>query len=135
MEDMVINWPHRCSDSIHLGAIREGDTVSEWLHDLKEGDEVIVSPHFGNSEIKTVSRVTKTLIIVGSERFSKRWGQLVGTDIYFQKNLIKTTPEKAAIVKERNLRNTLIRKIENHNLSKVSTDDLMKAWEILEVSK
>ena len=56
-----------------------------WLQSLKVGDKVIV--YYGETAsirryVKTVTKVTPTLIIVGSQRYRKNTGELVGQNSY-----------------------------------------------------
>lgn len=61
-----------------------------WLQSLKVGDKVIV--YYGETAsirryVKTVTKVTQTLIIVGSQRYRKNTGKLVCKDSWSREML------------------------------------------------
>ncbi len=54
--------------------------MEKWMDGLKAGDEVIVSRGHGagSNEIEVVTKATKTMIVVGSARFSRKTGRMIG---------------------------------------------------------
>jgi hypothetical protein len=67
-------------------------TESEWLAQLKAGDEVIIHT-WRNADIHTVAKTTKTQITANGTRFN-RHGRQIGSHSYWSQWLQQPTPEK-----------------------------------------
>ena len=54
--------------------------MGKWMDELKAGDEVIVSRGYGagSDSVEIITRATKTMIVVGQTRFSRKTGRMVG---------------------------------------------------------
>ncbi len=80
-------------------------TNSEWLAQLKAGDEVIVSGTH-TMTLDTVTRTTKTLIIVEkNRRFNRKRGRPSGSG-YYGPSLEQPTPEKRRELADHIAKNT-----------------------------
>lgn len=68
---------------------------NEWLENLKPGDEVIIETGYSCTSLSagTVDRVTKTQVIVGSRRFGRACGWLVGRGNRTPVRLVQPTQE------------------------------------------
>lgn len=100
----------------------------EWLDSLKPGDNVIVESS-GSTWLRQVDRVTKTLIIVGLTRFTKRWG-MHGSG-FDATHLYEPTDEKVEkIVHER-----LVRKLKKVDWKSLDLTALHSIWETVEQAK
>lgn len=67
--------------------------MSDWLSSLKPGDEVLCSGRFDN--IVTIEAVTKTQVVAGGDRFSRKTGALIGyRGGFFHPSIHKLTQEK-----------------------------------------
>jgi len=64
----------------------------DWLEKLKVGDKVILSSNYSDSVV-SVTRLTKTLIITDSGRFSKGDGWLHGGSTWSMCKLLKANKE------------------------------------------
>jgi len=73
---------------------RGSEMDNEWLQNLKVGDAVIIKPVFGDSVIGLVSRLTKTQIAVGRDKYRKTNGFLVGGDAYYRHHIKEATKER-----------------------------------------
>lgn len=97
--------------------------MSEWLSALKPGDEVSISRGYGyrSHEIARVDRMTATQFVVGTERFRRDDGRLVGNgDRYYMVRLEQVTDR----IREEIERKELCGLIERGALKKLSLDDL-----------
>lgn len=71
------------------------ESNNDWLSELKEGDDVIVVSSSGGirKKVATVTRTTKTQIIVGNSRYRKNNGYIIGSSCWCREYLMKPTPE------------------------------------------
>lgn len=102
----------------------------ENLEDIKVGDKVILA----NARIKrveTVTKVTKTLVIVGNRRFKKDGGFEYGGRPFEMMHICKVTPEVLAEIEAENKRNDLINKIVRYPWNKLSTEELEKVYKLI----
>lgn len=58
---------------------------NDWLQNVKVGDEVASSGNFGTPSILKVTRITKTHIVTGQQRWRKSDGLLVGAHSYYRR--------------------------------------------------
>lgn len=76
--------------------------MSVWLSSLQPGDEVLCSSRIDS--IVTVERVTKTQIVIGNDRFSRKSGALVGyRGGYFRPTIQELTREKREEIERQRL--------------------------------
>lgn len=67
--------------------------MSDWLSSLKPGDQVLCCGRFEN--IVTIEAVTKTQVVAGGDRFSRKTGALIGyRGGFFHPSIHKLTQEK-----------------------------------------
>lgn len=69
------------------------DEHKSWLNNLQAGDEVIVRGEWCD-RIGTVSKVTVTQIVVGTQRFNKSDGRLRGRGPWSLSHIIRPTQER-----------------------------------------
>lgn len=105
--------------------------MSEWLNNLKYGDEVVVISEgaftASRSKIARVSRTTATQIILDSgTRFRKADGRRVGADSFSTLSLARPTEELRAEI----CKSALVEKLRRVTWEKMSADTLTKVWEI-----
>jgi len=72
------------------------------LKDLKAGDEVAVDYGFHNSpRLAVIERVTKTQIIIGSSRYRREGGYLIGAGSWnFNKVVVLTEKIRSKMIRE-----------------------------------
>lgn len=88
--------------------------TDEWLSNLKAGDEVAIRCGFGDDRysFRMVDRATKTQIIVGTQKFSRNRGRLIGSERWNYTYLEQPTPEireRIDIEKRRSRASSIIR--------------------------
>lgn len=95
---------------------------SEWLQNLKAGDEVVLfaGGYRSHRRIATLDRTTKTQIIVGSQKYSRSHGLLIGGGSWNTHSLRKPTDEIRANILEEMRREDAISiisraKLDNYN--------------------
>lgn len=73
----------------------------EWLEGIKANDKVIMSRGHGagTSSVCKVDRVTKTQIVIGSDRFRRKDGRRVGGDGWFSVRIEECTSEAVEEIK------------------------------------
>lgn len=102
----------------------------ENLEDINVGDKVILA----NARIKrveTVTKVTKTLVVVGNRRFKKDGGSEYGGRPFETMRICKATPEVLTEIEEENMRSDLINKIARYPWGYLSTYKLEKVYELI----
>lgn len=102
----------------------------ENLEDIKVGDKVILA----NARIKrvvTATKVTKTLVVVGSRRFKKDGGFEYCGRPFETMHICKATPEVLAEIESENKRNDFINKIASYPCGALSTEELEKVYELI----
>lgn len=97
-----------------------------WLEELKPGDRVFVS-EYPRDRIAEVTRITKTLVVVGTTRFSRARGGLFGGGRYDRARLEEVTPEREQAV----LGTKLVRLIKARSMADFSNERLLKIWELM----
>lgn len=98
-------------------------TEHEWLNNLKPGDQVICrSTSIGSMDVvRTVSRVTATQIIVGSERYRKVNGRRVGDSSGWHSSWLKeATPEQVERIAHQKRHLELGRRLQDMRWTKLS---------------
>jgi hypothetical protein len=101
---------------------------NEWLENLKVGDNVLYSGRYREYFVGTVTRITKTQVIVKinayENKFRKKDGFVVGGDIWntslireYDENILETQ-------KKEERRKSLISEIRNTGLGKLSLEAL-----------
>ena len=98
------------------------NTEHEWLNNLKPGDQVICrSTGIGSMDVvRTVSRVTATQIIVGSEKYRKVNGRRMGDSGWYSSWLKEATPEQVERIAHQRRHLELSRKLEDTRWAKLS---------------
>lgn len=119
--------------------------MSDWLQNLKPGDEVIVRRSGWGSQstrtIQPVVRVTATIITAGKggneAQYNRKTGQQRGADRYFYNALEEPTPEALEEVREIRFRAKVLdrlRGVVDVQCKDVTTDQLRRICEILDES-
>lgn len=75
---------------------------SDWLNSLNPGDLVIVSAY--GQRFSRVERVTRTLVIVDGQQFSRERGRLRTSDRWSNTYLLQPTPERVRVLSVANAR-------------------------------
>ena len=103
------------------------------LTNTKVGDKLIISHGFNSAEIITVTRTTKTQVILWDAtlhpEWQSRWGGEVGL-----RHAHPTTPEEIAEIREESRRHncmTTILRTTRSELDKLPTERLEKIMELL----
>lgn len=102
----------------------------EYLKNLKPGDVVIVNDSYNRKTIETVSRITKTMIMIRvndryESRYSIRGGFAVGEGMTFRKSYLReATPAAIDELKTAIKLSGLMAKVRNINISKLSIDQM-----------
>lgn len=88
--------------------------TTEWLENLKVGDEVYVTGRYGElGQIRKVVRLTKTQILLGEHaRFRKNTGTEVGGGAWSTRSIIPVTDDIRASIYESQLRYRLTKQLE-----------------------
>lgn len=104
--------------------------MRESLENVKVGDVVICHTRLHETEMK-VTKVTKTNIVIGSQRYRKKDGNLVGSDAWTI-NFI-TIPKDSEIerVRQNNFRAEVVQKLRNISIISVSYEQAVKIKEVL----
>lgn len=110
--------------------------MTEDFHDIQAGDDVIVESGGLKSflAVRKVDRTTKTQIIIGSERYRKTDGRLIGHDNPWSRcYLQRATPERVEgarkQAKARNALGALDRLMRDHKkLSEEVYDQILAAY-------
>jgi hypothetical protein len=104
--------------------------VSDWLSQLKAGDEVVVSGGF-RRRLEKIARVTETQIVICegtvATRYNRKNGYRVGERGYDTPRLSEPT----AVVRDEIVRASLVHHITRANFDSVSTQALRRAYELL----
>lgn len=103
-----------------------------WLDELKPGDKVSLSGHRWHNtnrySFPTVDRVTKTQIIIGTKRYRKSNGSLVGDTSRFNREYIWEYNEKwyqdEMLERKRDLVTRMFDNVDFRSLSEDSLDRL-----------
>jgi len=95
---------------------------------VKEGDEVLVS-NLNQERIVKVTRVTKTMIICGTSRFTK-FGVLIGGGKWNCTSMSLLTPEKKNEILERDERDRL-RRWMTDNIDRMRLEELRAVKDLL----
>jgi len=104
--------------------------MNEFVKELKVGDRVILTSH-NVRYVKSVTRTTKTMVMVGRYRFRKNTGWQVG-DYYYHSTIRECTPELVAeLAVERKIRKSLSI-VRGYNFSVMSVDELQSVVDIIE---
>jgi hypothetical protein len=77
--------------------------IMSWLENLKIGDKVIVSQHWGNDSISIVTNITKTQIIISNRKFRKNDGCQIPRDAYTNTYILEPTKERIELILRVNL--------------------------------
>nr|DAF60426.1 MAG TPA: hypothetical protein [Siphoviridae sp. ctmHK36] len=102
----------------------------ENLEDIKVGDKVILA----NARIKrvvTVTKVTKTQIVIGNKRFKKESGFEYGGRPLETKRIYRATPEVLEEIEAETKRNDLINKIARYPWGSLTNEELEKVCKII----
>ena len=107
--------------------------MKDWLGKLKAGDKVIEESGQYSKKVATVTRTTKTLILIGNKeiRYRREDGWLSGGDAWSRRHITEATEEKINLVNEINLRAKLIQEIAEANLGSLPTYKLKEAHSII----
>ena len=104
---------------------------NDWLKELKAGDQVLA--YFYGESIPTlteVSRVTKTLVVIGCFRFYKKSGRAYG--IYDRGSLRQATPQAIASAQRKRQRRDALIRLRDVNWRQLDTDKLTAIVGILD---
>jgi len=86
--------------------------MSDWLKNLKVGDNVIVNSRHGDTLVK-IERLTKTQIIIRNNyKFNRTTARVVGEDVWNQTYLEEATLIKITILKIAKEKLMLVAKIQ-----------------------
>jgi hypothetical protein len=107
-----------------------------WLEDLKAGDKVVISSTY-DRRVCIVTRVTKTLIIIGNFRFSKSFGSIVPNDAWSSTYLVPATEKEMQSIRDVKHRNGLLTHLRKTDFSTLQTKTLETIYSIIkeEVTK
>lgn len=95
------------------------------MNDVNVGDSVHISGGFGHGRsVKKVTRITAKQFLVGTVRFWKERGAVVGGGTWNCSYARYATEEDRAEIKKSNLRITLRKKIRDTKFSDLPTDTL-----------
>ena len=104
-----------------------------WLDSLKAGDQVIVDGD--ELELRAVARTTKTLIVIGEEKFRRSDGTTMRGDVWRPRSLRQPTDELLSRCEQLRLKRAARRSItllENHiRLSRHTEAKLEKVIDLL----
>lgn len=100
------------------------------LKDLQAGDEVIVDSLYDRT-IAKVDRVTKTQIVIGTERFRKQSGWSVGGNIWHRKSIYVPTEEDISEIKEEALRKKILYTIRSFDFKRLSKSELENVYNLI----
>lgn len=111
--------------------------MSDWLNELKAGDEVIVRSGYGRNErIVKIARRDKVKIVAieGSYegRYSAKTGDAFGGDSWNQVYLVEATPEARTRVALATRTARAISRIRNAKLDKMTVEALEAAADLLD---
>lgn len=118
----------REEDDAAVGAEFEGGELimSDWLQNLKAGDEVIVRRGLGHTRnyISTIDKVTPTQIVIGESRYNRTTGRRRGDTGWNSANLVEPTREALAIAREAARRELYTAKLRTMNWAALPADAL-----------
>jgi hypothetical protein len=114
-------------------------TNTDWLQNLKVGDEVMLQQSGCGKQkhrVAVVDRVTETQIVIGNERFNRHNGHRKGDGnrySYSYAFIVHAYPEKLAEVREANRRESLVASIQEKSryADKLPTATLEAVWKLL----
>jgi len=105
---------------------------NEWLEKLKAGDKVIYNRHYYNSRIIKVERITKTMVISGTNRFSKKDGHSVGYDCIDSSFISEATDKTIDKILEKKIQTALINTVSRIEFSSLTTEKLKSILSIVD---
>jgi hypothetical protein len=103
----------------------------KFYKNLKVGDKVIISNRF-SEHIASVTRLTKTQIIVGMYKFRRRDCGLVGASVYSFTSMHEATEDSIKRIKTEQLRKKLVDKIREVAWHNQSNETLININNILD---
>lgn len=102
--------------------------LAEWRSALSIGDEIALHTyHPKRYDIRKITKITKTQIVVGHWRFRKNTGLAIGQDIYSSTEIIPVTQE----IRESVRRESLLHSLRNIAWANYSTETLQDILELL----
>lgn len=105
------------------------ESIRDWLDSLTADAVVVRSAGYGmrSLQAKRVTRVTPTQVVVGSEKFRREDGRLIGgTRSMMTVEIVQPTPEILASIR----RTRIISELTNASWSSVPLTDLEKIFAI-----
>jgi hypothetical protein len=96
--------------------------MSDWLQNLKAGDEVILSGHYGAGVLAKVSKVTATQVVIGANRYRRDNGRFIGRRGCSNPSIREATPEARERADQSRLAS-----VAKHRVGKVKFDALPSA--------
>ena len=106
------------------------NSMKEWLESLKDGDDVLITFRHEQS-ISKVTKVTKTKIVVGSYRFNKNTGMVIGETIWRTASISEVTENASKDINRINL----YRKLTAFRFSLLTLDQLERIQAIIDEGK
>jgi hypothetical protein len=109
---------------------------NDWLQNLKAGDEVLTTSYSGRRNyVRTIDRMTPSLIVIGGDRYQRRTGRSIGDSrSIYRSRILEASPDQIAAVKEAANRECLVASISVRmgDASKIPTATLEAIWKLLE---
>lgn len=100
------------------------------LDEVKVGDKVVYCVHFHEDKVLEVTKVTKTLIICGNDRFNKQTGRITGIDRWCSARI--HVPEEGEIesIKQNQIVHYVVRKLHILGSADITYEQAVKVKEI-----
>lgn len=98
----------------------------KWLKQLTVGDCVIRNDRFNMDTVELVTRITKTMVMVGkyNARYRKKDGQLVGAESWAPETIYEPTAEKLKEARDKEQRREYVSYLNQIVFGKLKTYEL-----------
>lgn len=104
---------------------------------LKVGDYVIVSPHYGADKVSKVEKISKAIIVVDGQKYNMETGYQIGRGLFFRSVLTEACPKKikeiSKIEKINKIKYSINKFVEEMNKDKFSLDDIKKVYNTIKL--
>lgn len=104
--------------------------MSNWLQELKPGDQVIADHGVYNKQVVVVERLTATQIVAGKSKYNRKTGYAVGESGWRRSSLNRASPEAIEALQRHNYISRLSR-LDARRLRSLDTETLRAAVETL----
>lgn len=103
-----------------------------FLKKLEAGDEVIETHRFAGPEVRTVTRTTLTQIIIGTRRYRKTNGMLIGATTFSWGSLREATRKNVEEITKSQKRRESIHNIKSFDWNGASDETIAAVVKLLE---